>query len=210
MYLHCLLKCRPNCVWIYTSAMTWLDGFKSKYTFRLVELYVNTYVKDCPLQLDSLNFRFHMQHSFGWWAAQVNAPAEWRSSTKASGELCVMMNGTWPMPMWYVDRLAAAMRFLLLRVPTLAEALVQYGWIMWSVQAKSLLSHTAGIPVLEKITAGTVKMLALSVWVRGLAHFESMHVVIASQLVLDETYYLYYLFQVLYRSPKSLLVLRQR
>ncbi|XP_063352061.1 putative DMBT1-like protein [Pelmatolapia mariae] len=29
----------------------------------------------------------------GWWVAQVNAPAEWRSSIKESGELCVMTIG---------------------------------------------------------------------------------------------------------------------
>ncbi len=67
------------------------------------------------------------------------------------------------MPMWYVDSLAAAMQFLLQQVPTLVEALVQYGLIMWSVQAKSLPSRIVGIPLLEKITAGTAKMLALSV-----------------------------------------------
>lgn len=67
------------------------------------------------------------------------------------------------MPMWYADSLAVVMRFLLLRVPTLVEAAVQYGWIMWSVQAKRLLSRTARILVLEKITVGMVKMLALSV-----------------------------------------------
>jgi len=104
-----------------------------------------------------------MQHRFGWSAAQVNAPVDWRSSTKASGGLCVMMNGHLAMVMWYVDSLAADMQFLLLQVPTLVEALVQYGWIMWSVQAKRMQSHIVRTTVLEKITAGTEKMLVLSV-----------------------------------------------
>lgn len=142
--------------------------------------------KDCHLHLDSLHFCLHMQHNFGWSAAQVNVLEEWSSSTKASGELCVMMNGNWPMLMWYVDSLAAVMQLLLLQVPTLVEAQVQYGWIMWRVQAKSLLSHIVHIPVLGKITAGMVKMLVLSVWVSGLVHFESVNEVITSKLVLDE------------------------
>ena len=102
-----------------------------------------------------------MQHRSGWPAAQVSALAEWRSSIKASGELCVMMNGKWPMLMLYVDSLAAVTQFLLLQVPTLVVAVVQYGWMMWSVQAKSLLSHTVITTDSDKITAGTVKTLVL-------------------------------------------------
>ena len=115
------------------------------------------------MHLDSLYFCPHMQHRSGWPAAQVSALAEWKSSIKASGEPCVMMNGKWPMAMLYVDSLAAVTQFLLLQMPTLVEAVVQYGWITWSVQAKSLLCHTVITTDLEKITAGMVKMLVLSV-----------------------------------------------
>lgn len=67
------------------------------------------------------------------------------------------------MPMWYVDSLAAAMQYLLPQVPTLVEALVLFGLIMWSAQVKSLLSRTVSTPALEQITVGMVKMLVLSV-----------------------------------------------
>lgn len=108
----------------------------------------------------TLHFRFPVQHSSGWSVAQANALEEWRSFIEASGVPCVMMNGKLRTVMWYVDSLAAVTPFLLLQVPILVEAVAQYGWTMWSVQAKSLLSHIARIIALETITAGTAKMLA--------------------------------------------------
>ena len=86
------------------------------------------------------------------------------------------------MLMWYVDSLAVVMQLPLLQVPALVEVLVQYGWIMWNVQAKSLLYHIVHMPVLEEMTAVTMKMLVLSVQVRDLAHFKSMNEVIFIKL----------------------------
>lgn len=67
------------------------------------------------------------------------------------------------MPTWCADSSAVVMRSLLPQVPTLAEALVQYGWIMWSAKARRPLSHTVSILVLDKITAATERMPALFV-----------------------------------------------
>lgn len=104
-----------------------------------------------------------MQHKSVWSVAQVSALEEWRSSTKASGEPCAMMNGRFKVLMWYVSSSAVAMQSLVLRVPTLAEALDQYGSIMWRAQGKNLRLRTVHTTVLEKITVGMVKMLELSV-----------------------------------------------
>lgn len=67
------------------------------------------------------------------------------------------------MLMWCAGNKVAAMLLQPPLVLILVEALARYGWIMSNVQAQRRLSHSVHILALEKITAGTVKTLALSV-----------------------------------------------
>lgn len=63
---------------------SWANNISSVF----VELYVNVLCICTHFISDLL-----MQHNSGWSAAQVSAPEEWRSTIKANGELCAMMNG---------------------------------------------------------------------------------------------------------------------
>ena len=88
-----------------------------------------------------------------WWEVLVHMQDVWRSSTVATGGLCVVMTGTCRTPQSSVVNWAMAE--LWLHLLSMEEEVVQFGMTMCAAMAVKPVSLSVPIVVLECITVPT-------------------------------------------------------
>lgn len=96
----------------------------------------------------------------GCRTGRVVAPAEWKSSTRGTGELFAMTNGACKRLRLHADSWTAARLYRLNTRRTMAAVKVVFGWMTWSALEKREPSVTVQREATETMTVTTMRTLA--------------------------------------------------